>query len=202
MEMKQREERAMGSELSKFYFDIMVRARFHKLLHNISKVVIAWMVALILINIAELKSHDLWYFGFLCMGFLFHQLMRSSLYLFEGVGNKLFFGVESIESLTVRNIESWSELSKVSKILVVKRGMEISSEEYEELEMLIGREGLADARRFIENQLKVSHKVTYFDLAKVLIYSEGKRKALEQEESGFRKEAGKIKLLRTVEKND
>jgi hypothetical protein len=78
--------------------------------------------------------------------------------------------------------------------LVAKREVEISPGEYEELQALIDREGLDDARTFIAAQLNESGRVTYSALTKVLIYSEGKRHHLEQQDAQVTAEEVKQRL--------
>lgn len=68
------------------------------------------------------------------------------------------------------------------------------------MQALIASEGMEDARTYIASQLNESGRVTYSDLTKVLIYSEGKRNYLERYEAQVTAEEVKQRLSGAMNK--
>jgi hypothetical protein len=181
----------MGENLSNYYWQVLKLARIQKNLHYMCKFAVVGGLALVLIAIVQFKLPSLFNLGIVAAGYMLYRLTASTANLFEGPG---FEPNNSPAGLTVRELDSWDELPQILSGLVAKREVEISPGEYEELQALIDREGLDDARTFIAAQLNESGRVTYSALTKVLIYSEGKRHHLEQQDAQVTAEEVKQRL--------
>lgn len=181
----------MGESLSNFYWQVLKLARLQKNLHSMCKIAVVGGLTFVLIAIVQFKLPSLFNLGIVATGYLIYRLTASTANLFEGPG---FDPNNNPAGLTVRGMDSWDEVTQIPSGLVAKREVEISPGEYEELQALIDREGLEDARTFIAAQLNDSGRVTYSALTKVLIYSEGKRQHLEQQDARVTAEEVKQRL--------